>query len=73
MGRQGEHDDQLDGLDHGLNPLESSSQLTLTRSRWRWKQVREILEEIKVLQSKERGCMPNLQGRARSVVTGKGN
>ena len=43
---RGELDDQLDGLDHGLNPIDSSNHLSGTKSRRQWKQARKTLKEI---------------------------
>ena len=51
----GELDSQPDGLDHALNPLESSSHSSETKSRRRWKQVRENSGRNIVLQSKDEG------------------
>ena len=43
---EGELDSQPNGSNHGLNPIEMSNRSSETKSRWRWKQAREILEEI---------------------------
>ena len=51
----GELDSQPDGLDHALNPLESSSHSSETKSRRLWKQVRENSGRNIVLQSKDEG------------------